>query len=482
MPFIEARRAWERRLSIRAAVIDAVVVLLAVLSSHILLRSTIDESTVQVPGPGELRVGYEFVSIVLVLSWWTALTLARTRRPRILGDLPKQLGRVLASTFAVFGVFAIVSYLLKLEIGRGYLLTAVPIGLLLLGVTRLLLWVHLRSERRSGSAVYRTVLVGQRDNATHVAKRMGSGTWAAHELVGVVVPGLVDDPCILGIPVLTGHASIIEAAAAAHADTVTICGSDELTPGRLRQLGWELGDRGIRLVVAPTLTDVSGSRLHLEAVAGLPLLHVSFRELRGARAVTKRLVDVFGSAALLLVAAPMMAAVAVGITLTSPGPVFYRQERIGRDGRPFGMLKFRSMVPDADGRLAELLAAQGNADRPLFKVENDPRITPIGRFIRKYSLDEFPQLLNVLGGSMSLVGPRPQREAEVALYDDSAHRRLLVKPGMSGLWQVSGRSSLSWDESIDLDLDYVENLSAARDFLILVKTFRAVVAPGADAH
>jgi lipopolysaccharide/colanic/teichoic acid biosynthesis glycosyltransferase len=164
------------------------------------------------------------------------------------------------------------------------------------------------------------------------------------------------------------------------------------------------------------------------------------------------------------------------VKLTDGGPIFYKQERVGLRGTTFKMLKFRSMQVNADIELNKLLSAQGTAGTPLFKIENDPRITPLGRVLRKYSLDELPQLLNVLGGSMSLVGPRPQREGEVALYDDAAHRRLYVSPGMSGLWQVSGRSNLSWDESIRLDLYYVENWSLMGDIVILFKTFKAVFA------
>jgi lipopolysaccharide/colanic/teichoic acid biosynthesis glycosyltransferase len=191
---------------------------------------------------------------------------------------------------------------------------------------------------------------------------------------------------------------------------------------------------------------------------------------------------VVGSAILIVCSLPVMIPVALTVKFTSPGPVFYRQERIGQGGKPFGMLKFRSMVQNADDQLASLLDLQGSSDTPLFKVNNDPRITPVGRFIRKHSLDELPQLFNVLLGQMSLVGPRPQRAEEVALYDDVAHRRLLMKPGMSGLWQISGRSSLSWEDAIRLDLYYVENWSLTVDILILWRTVKAVVWPEGTAH
>jgi lipopolysaccharide/colanic/teichoic acid biosynthesis glycosyltransferase len=196
----------------------------------------------------------------------------------------------------------------------------------------------------------------------------------------------------------------------------------------------------------------------------------------------KRLFDIVGSGLMLLIFSPLFLVVSFLVRRSGPGGVYYQQERIGMNGEPFGMLKFRSMVDGADASLLDLLEQQGSDGKPLHKVQNDPRITPIGHILRKYSLDEFPQLINVLRGSMSLVGPRPQREGEVALYDDAARRRLIVKPGMSGLWQVSGRSLLSWEDAIRLDLYYIENWSLTRDISILLRTVKAVVAPGASAH
>jgi exopolysaccharide biosynthesis polyprenyl glycosylphosphotransferase len=279
---------------------------------------------------------------------------------------------------------------------------------------------------------------------------------------------------------VTGEAkdfdSILAVILATDVDAVAISAGVNMHPEDLRRLGWELAARDIGMILAPALTDVAGPRIHTQPVAGLPLIHVSTPKLTGGKKVAKRAFDIVLAGLLLALLSPLFVALAALVRLTSPGPVFYRQERIGLRGSSFNMLKFRSMKANADSQLQQLLEAQGNGDKPLFKVENDPRITPIGRVLRKYSLDELPQLLNVLGGSMSLVGPRPQREGEVALYDDAAHRRLYVSPGMSGLWQVSGRSNLSWEESIRLDLYYVENWSLMGDVIILFKTFRAVFA------
>jgi exopolysaccharide biosynthesis polyprenyl glycosylphosphotransferase len=232
--------------------------------------------------------------------------------------------------------------------------------------------------------------------------------------------------------------------------------------------------------MAPALTDIAGPRIHTQQVAGLPLIHVTTPTLEGGQRVAKRLFDVAVSAVLIVLSLPLMVAVAVLIKLHDRGPVLFKQDRVGIGGAPFQMWKFRSMVVDAESRLASLqTSSDGNG--LLFKMKKDPRVTSIGRLLRKFSFDELPQLFNVLIGSMSLVGPRPPLPSEVEAYEQDVRRRLLVKPGLTGLWQVSGRSNLSWQDSVRLDLYYVENWSLAGDLLILLKTFRAVF-QGAGAY
>jgi exopolysaccharide biosynthesis polyprenyl glycosylphosphotransferase len=256
------------------------------------------------------------------------------------------------------------------------------------------------------------------------------------------------------------------------ADTVLATSSDHLPPERIRDLAWQLEPRQHELVLAPALTDVGGSRIHLRPVAGLPLIHVETPHYRGAGRFAKRAFDVAVASALLVVLAPMFAIIAALVARDSSGGVFYRQERIGRNGEPFDILKFRSMSADADARRAELAAGM---DKGLFKLVDDPRITRIGKVLRRYSLDELPQLVNVLRGEMSLVGPRPALPSEVSEYDRRELRRLAVTPGLSGLWQVSGRSNLGWADGIRLDLYYVENWSMTQDLQILWRTARAVL-------
>jgi exopolysaccharide biosynthesis polyprenyl glycosylphosphotransferase len=221
--------------------------------------------------------------------------------------------------------------------------------------------------------------------------------------------------------------------------------------------------------------EVAGPRLHIRPFTGLPLLHVEEPEFSGARRVVKGAVDKTIAAFALVMFAPLLFAIGLAIRVTSSGPAIFRQTRIGKDGREFTMFKFRTMVNDAEARRAELVGQNERAEGLLFKIKQDPRVTPVGRVLRKLSLDELPQLMNVLGGSMSLVGPRPPLPEEVALYEDDVRRRLLVKPGLTGLWQISGRSDLTWDESVRLDLRYVENWSLTLDLMILWKTAFAVV-------
>jgi exopolysaccharide biosynthesis polyprenyl glycosylphosphotransferase len=260
----------------------------------------------------------------------------------------------------------------------------------------------------------------------------------------------------------------------AGATAVAVAGSRAVAGGDLRALSWALQGTGVDLVVAPAMTDVAGPRISVRLVEGLPLLHVEEPELAGVRRAVKGALDRIGACLLGLLCAPLLLAIALAIKVTSSGPVFFRQERVGLGGRTFSMLKFRSMRQGAEEECAGLVHLNVH-DGPLFKIRNDPRVTAVGRWLRRHSLDELPQLWNVVRGSMSLVGPRPPLPAEVERYGAEAMRRLLVKPGMTGLWQINGRSELPWEETVRLDLFYVENWSVGLDLMVLAKTLPAVL-------
>jgi exopolysaccharide biosynthesis polyprenyl glycosylphosphotransferase len=252
---------------------------------------------------------------------------------------------------------------------------------------------------------------------------------------------------------------------------VAVLACPELDGTALRRLAWRLERSRTDLVVAPALMEVAGPRTAIRPVAGLPLLHVEHPELAGARRLIKNVFDRLIAVVALIVLAPLMVAIAVAVRATSPGPALFRQARIGKDGVQFTILKFRTMRQYAEARKVELV---GDGHGVPVKIRQDPRVTPLGARLRRHSLDELPQLLNVLRGDMSLVGPRPPLPEEVARYGDDVRRRLVVRPGMTGLWQVNGRSDLSWEESVRLDLRYVENWSLMLDLQILWKTWSAV--------
>ena len=239
---------------------------------------------------------------------------------------------------------------------------------------------------------------------------------------------------------------------------------------------WRLETMDVDLVVAPGVMDVAEGRLALRPVAGFPLLHVEKPQYQGAKRFQKRAFDFCFALAALIGTSPLLIAAAAAVKLTSKGPVFYPSERIGLDGKPFTMLKFRTMVDGADKQIPGLLSLNESQGGMLFKIREDPRVTSVGKILRRYSIDELPQFINVLRQDMSVVGPRPPLRREVAKYDGDVKRRLLVKPGVTGLWQVNGRSDLAWDESVRLDLSYVDNWSMASDLLLIAKTLKAVVA------
>jgi exopolysaccharide biosynthesis polyprenyl glycosylphosphotransferase len=279
------------------------------------------------------------------------------------------------------------------------------------------------------------------------------------------------------VPVLGTLDSLPRILSDAEADSVAVTASSSMTGDALRRLGWELEGTGVDLVVAPALTDVAGPRISIRPVAGLPLLHVEEPEIAGFWPLLRTTTYWVLALLLVIVLSPVLVGIAVWITLDSRGPVLFRQTRAGTGGRPFTVYKFRTMVVDAEARLEELRALN-ESDGLLFKMRRDPRVTRSGRFLRKYSLDELPQLLNVLRGNMALVGPRPPLPSEVEAYGADVRRRLMVRPGITGLWQVSGRSDLTWEESVRLDLYYVENWSPALDISILWKTLFAVLRGG----
>jgi exopolysaccharide biosynthesis polyprenyl glycosylphosphotransferase len=472
---IEVNTDWTQRYARRLAVVDAAVVLWATVGA-LIIRFGVPE-TERLSARDQ---PYVTLSLVLAAGWWAVLSLRGSREPTVLGHGAEEYKRVVSASLILFGIVAIVSYALQLDTARGYVGVALPAGLTMLLLARMIVRRLLHIERAHGRSSLYVLVVGSTSGVQHLADSLRAQPMAGYIPAGAYLPGVEIDASTtdgLDLPIV-GRAieadEIIADIRDFAPDAVALSSSMQLAPETIRALGWALADLNIRLIMAPALTDIAGPRIHTQPVAGLPLIHVSTPNLEKGQRFIKRSTDIFGAAFLIAVLSPLLAIVALLVRLDSQGPVLFRQERVGTAGERFEMFKFRSMELNAEARL-EQLRGNHEGNGMLFKLKNDPRVTRVGRLLRKFSLDELPQLFNVLGGSMSLVGPRPPLAAEVERYDIRAHRRLLVRPGMTGLWQVSGRSLLSWDETVRLDLYYVENWSFLGDLTILLRTFKAVV-------
>lgn len=472
------RNDWPRRYASRLFYSDLVVLLVTLSLTALLVGPGLFRS---VSWPGGPTLSYLTAISIIGILWLIALDATDTRDRHIVGHGVDEYRRIVNASLVVFAATVAIVFFLGMSLSRALVAVVFPIGLVLLLLSRWIWRQWLRRRQHDGKYLHRAVVIGEASKVTHVARGIRRAKSSGYEIVGVITEGGVSDHAA-EFRVLSGLAHAQRVIDEVNFDALIIAGSDDLDPETVRRLGYAVSDRDIQLIMAPALTDIAGPRMHNRPVAGLPLVHVDYPRLEGAKRFTKRAFDLVGSSLFLVLLLPVFVAVVIAIRSEGPGKVIYRQERIGRGGRTFGMFKFRSMIADADDQLATLLDLQGTSDKPLFKVNDDPRITKVGRFLRRHSIDELPQLVNVLRGEMSLAGPRPQRATEVALYDDIAHRRLLVKPGMSGLWQVSGRSTLSWEETIRLDLYYIENWSLTQDIIILFRTVRTVIVPGATAR
>ncbi|MGJ0120750.1 sugar transferase [Williamsia sp. MIQD14] len=474
--FVQPRsQHWMYKYAARARIVDLVVITVAVATALIVRFGYHLTHTL-----GRFSWPAIFVAGAIVVWWFGMLRITQSSDRRVLGSGPNEYSRVLTSSVTTFGVFAIVDQLMALSVARGFLAIAFPLGTGLLLLSRWSMRRYLVSMRRSRKYLERVLIMGGVRSARPLIDRLEASPELGFEVVGLCVP--VEKPtdpeiiesCGRLIPVFGDFSDARSAVALSGATTVAVTSAEVLGHSAMRELSWDLDDMDVEMLVSPGVTDVAGPRMMVRPVAGLPLLHIDKPAYEGANRFLKSAFDRSATAVLLILLSPVMLACAIAIKVSSPGPVFYRGERVGLGNEPFPMWKFRSMVVGADAQ-RQMLASQSQGNGVLFKMADDPRVTRVGKFLRKYSLDELPQLFNVMGGSMSLVGPRPPLREEVETYDHVVTRRMLVRPGITGLWQVSGRSDLSWEESVRLDLSYVENWSIMQDILILWRTAKAVV-------
>lgn len=413
---------------------------------------------------------------VIGALWVVVLIVFGTYFSKNLGAGTLEYHRILLASITTAGLVGIGCYLTQNELSRDFFVLVFTIGTPALMLGRWTMRRVMHRMRRAGRLRVRVLVAGRGDRIDEIARVLDRESWLGYEIVGALTPE--PDPSSTtesGVPVV-GHTGSTLAAVRAHeVDAVIFADGSFATSDDFRRMAWDLEDNNAQMIVVPGLTDVSARRVAVRPVAGLPLVHIERPQSQNATRTAKRVFDIVGASLLLLLAAPVMLAVSLSIWFEDRAPVLFRQTRVGRQGSTFSCLKFRSMVTDAEARLAEL-EAKNEGGGLLFKMAHDPRITRTGRFIRRFSLDELPQLWNVIRGEMSLVGPRPPLPKEVAQYEFDVLRRLAVRPGLTGLWQVSGRSDLPWDETVRLDLYYVDNWSMMQDLSILMKTVGAVVA------
>lgn len=412
---------------------------------------------------------------LILVSWMFGIFLMGGYQPHLFGAGSEEYKRVVNATLAVAGVVGIGCYLASFELSRGFFLLTFVMGVPAIAYGRFFLRRAIQRARRQGRLRLRVLIAGSRAHVDEIAAVLRRETWLGYDVIGALTPASDTNPRTpSGIEVLGNAEDAPEMVDEVRADLIFFAGGAHSSASQLRQAVWDLEQHHVRVVVAPSVTEIAGERVNVRPVAGLPLMYIESPHISTVGQWGKRIFDVGFSALLLVLFLPLFAIAAVSIKLHDRGPVLFRQTRIGLDRRQFTCLKFRSMVRNAEDLLPEL-REELRYDEGLFKLPDDPRITGPGRWLRRYSIDELPQLVNVLRGDMSLVGPRPPLPEEVAGYHEHVHRRLRVRPGMTGLWQVSGRSDLSWSEAVRLDLFYVDNWSMVQDLSILSKTVGAVL-------
>jgi len=467
---------WARAYRTKLLLSDAAIVVIALMLA-VLTRAEITRVPEFIAGvPPLLWSGLAIVA----LTWIALLDIFHTRDCRVFGTGPEEYKRLITACMIAFGVVAVALLLLEVDLPGDTVVLTMAIGLLGLLVSRWLWRRWLTRQRTLGRALSRAVVVGTRREVDYVISRVTGTMNVAFDIVGVLTepePDLHLDPTQ---EVAThrgfGPEQIARTAAELGADAVIVAGDHGSGNDFIRNLAWQLEGTAAELILASRLANVAGPRIHFRPVEGLPLIHVEIPRFEGGKHVVKRGLDIVVSALALVILVPLFFIVAVLIRSDSEGGAFFSQVRVGRNLETFRMFKFRSMVTDATEKLADL-TEQNDGSGVLFKLKNDPRVTGIGRVIRKYSIDELPQIWNVLKGDMSLVGPRPPLPSEVQAYKGKVNRRMYIKPGLTGMWQINGRSDLNWEDSMRLDLYYVENWSVVGDLVIMWRTVKVIVHP-----
>lgn len=463
------RLPWHAKYHDLLVLADAFMIALALSTTYLAKFS--DDLYVRVSGVG---TPYVVVAVVVGVLWLAMLAATDSRDRLAVGSGFEEYRRVINASLYTFGSVAVAAYFIQAEVSRIYFVTSLPLGVAALLVGRAMARGYLKRKRKAGKGLTPALILGFRSQVELAVEDMRARPEAGYRPEAVCIldgstPGFTD-------AVFDGlnAVELDQVPSTARRDVGAIAVAGGLSREQLKELAWAIENSPVELLMLSELTDVAGPRMSVTSVDGLGLVHVDLPRFSGWSYLVKRLFDVVFSAVALVLVAPILLVAALLIKREDGGPVFFKQQRVGLHGEPFTIHKLRTMRIDAEERVDELIQASGGRAL-LFKSENDPRVTRIGRFLRRYSIDELPQFWTVLRGHMSVVGPRPQVEREVAEYASHHYRRLLTRPGITGLWQVRGRSNLSIEESLRLDLSYVENWSLTGDLAIILRTLRIVV-------
>ncbi len=472
------RRSWAGPYVRRAIALDVLAALVSALVATT-LAGVFDSGRWSMD---RLSAGYLYVVVASPAAWVTAVALSRGYERRLLGVGTEEFRALVRAGVRLLAITGLLSYAVYDErpfLSRIFVIILFPALISLSLLLRFALRKRLHRQRAKGKSMQRTVVVGRADSVIGLIHELRTVPTHGLDVVAACTASFDvnsgEPSSVAGVQMLGSVRKALDAVDLMNAEVVVVSSHSEMTGPELRRLSWGLEARDVELIVSPGIMEVAGPRLSIRPAAGLSLLHVERPTVGGGRLLGKVIFDRLMSMMIALFALPVVVLVALAVKIDSRGPILFRQTRIGARGEPFQMFKFRSMVVDAEAKLQQVAAEGDDGNGVLFKKRHDPRVTRVGRLLRRYSLDELPQLINVLRGDMSLVGPRPPLPTEVEGYEPDAVRRLRVKPGLTGLWQVSGRSDLSWDESLRLDLRYVDNWSMILDLQILWRTARAVL-------
>lgn len=443
--------------------------------SFVLRFSNLFEQFVITTNGNQTRVDYISSLMLISLGWIIVLKLNGSRNPINLGAGNTEY-RLVADSMLFIAISSIcILFILNASYSRQVIFTFLILGTLSLLFGRWICRRILYSLRKQQLLTTPTAIVGNRENIEKMLLEIRSRPESGVEPIYCFIVNDFFADSIQGVPA-SPFSTLLDNSESIPFEILLIAGTDGISESELKNLLWELDPSKQRLLISPRIYDVSGPRMKTRPFNGLSLFEVQVPEFMGVQRILKRFIDILGATILLVLLSPIFIITAIFIKISDKGPIFFWQERVGLKGSRFKIYKFRSMSIDAESRLSSLKKSHSkDSNSVLFKLADDPRVTKVGKFIRKWSIDELPQLFNVIIGNMSLVGPRPPLPDEVELYDDHVHRKFLVKPGITGPWQVGGRSNLSWEDSVKLDLYYVENWSVSEDVAILLRTVGAVL-------